>query len=71
MRSTSGTKALTVLESLVYLNAPVILIHSACPVAFDESLVEKAALLPADWTEEPLLFSTRKIGNREIVWQIP
>ncbi len=60
----SGTKALAALESLVHLNPPVIFKYVAIPIEFDESLVEKATVLPTDWTDEPPPPSTKNIGDR-------
>ena len=59
----SGYKALAALETLIHLNPPVVFKYIAFPVEFDESLVEKVTLLPADWTEEPPPVSTMKIGD--------
>jgi len=60
---TSGSKALAALESLVHLNPPVIFRYVAIPIAFADALVEKAAGLPADWTEEPPPPATKDIGD--------
>ncbi len=74
---TSGSKALAALESLVHLNPPVIFKYVAIPIEFDDALVEKAAALPADWTEEPPPPATKDIGDlwvrgmRSAVLQLP
>lgn len=60
---TSGTKALAALESLVHLNPPVIFKYLTIPIEFDEALVEKVAVLPADWNDMPPPPSTKAIGD--------
>lgn len=59
----SGSKALAALESLVHLNPPVLFKYVAIPIEFDESLLEKVAALPVDWTEEPPPPVTKDIGD--------
>ncbi len=61
---TSGSIALAALELLVHLNPPVILRWVAIPIEFDETLAEKVADVPTDWTEEPPPPSTRAVGDR-------
>ena len=74
---TSGSKALAALESLVHLNPPVIFKYVAIPIEFSDTLVEKLAALPADWTEEPPPQATKDIGDlwvkevRSAVLEIP
>jgi len=61
---TSGSKALAALESLVHLNPPVIFKYVAIPIEFEDALVEKVTVLPAEWTEEPPPPATKDIGDR-------
>lgn len=74
---TSGSQALAALESLVHLNPPVLFKYVAIAAEFDDALIEKATLLPADWTEEPPPPSTKSIGDlwvkgaRSAVLQLP
>jgi RES domain-containing protein len=60
---TSGSRALAALESLVHLNSPVIFKYAAIPIAFDDALLEEAAELPADRTDEPSPSATTTIGD--------
>ncbi len=63
---TSGTKALSALETLVHLNPPVMFRYVAIRIEFDDQLVEKVApgTLPADWSEEPPPPFAQAVGDR-------
>ncbi|MEN9674247.1 MAG: hypothetical protein RIS76_143 [Verrucomicrobiota bacterium] len=61
----SSTRSLAALESLVYLNPPVLFRYVAIRVQFEEVLVETLASrdLPLDWRLQPPPPSTRSLGQ--------
>ncbi len=62
----SSSQSLAALELLVHLNPPQPFQYKVIRAEFNESLVESIlpATLPADWTAEPPLHSTQRLGSR-------
>jgi len=62
---TSGAKSLAALETLVYLNPPVLFRYVVFRIQFDDELIQKLPIsgLPADWQAEPATPSSKTIGD--------
>ena len=61
----SATRSLAALETMVYLNPPVLFNYRIIHLEFGEGFVERLrpAALPSDWRMEPPPLSNRQLGD--------
>lgn len=61
----SATQSLSVLESLVHLDTPIVFRYVIIRIDFPDSLIENLSIktLPRDWRNEPPPTSSKKLGD--------